>query len=73
VRYYKGISAAEVGCVTMVAPHKVWIRGGLQWPSDIAAHFDWVGRIVEKYNGKAECLKVHHWRRLRELSGKRAA
>jgi hypothetical protein len=65
VRLYNGISAAECKGVTMISPGKVWIPGGMLWPSDIAAHFDWLRVVVSKYNGKSECMKVRHWRRLK--------
>jgi hypothetical protein len=55
----------------MVAPHKVWIPGGTLWPSEIAAHYEWVGSVVRKYNGLSAlsaCLTVEGWKRLKEIT-----
>jgi hypothetical protein len=66
VRIYNGISAAECKGPTMIAPHKVWIPGGLLWPSDIAAHYEWVRAMGAR-------MKARHWRRLVEAKRQKGA
>jgi hypothetical protein len=49
----------------MISPHKVWIPGGLLWPSDIARHYEWVKAVLPS-------MPPRHWRRLVHIKQQRA-